>query len=66
MVAEVGIALAPWEVQIFHDRLAYLEYMIIPRGHEVQQAKIDALQKILASIHALTLCVFLGLANYYR
>jgi hypothetical protein len=50
----------------FHDRLAYLGHMIILRGLGVQQAKVDALQKILAPVDVPILCAFLGLANYYR
>ena len=32
----------------------------------MQQAKVDALQKILAPVDMLRLRAFLGLANYYR
>lgn len=32
----------------------------------MQQAKVDALQKILAPVDVPTLCAFLGLVNYYH
>ena len=32
----------------------------------MQQAKVDALQKISALVDVPRFCVFLGLANYYR
>ena len=40
--------------------------MIVPRGLGVQQVKVDALQRILASIDVSRLRAFLGLANYYH
>ena len=40
--------------------------MIIPGGLGVQQAKVDALQKIPAPVDVPRLRAFLGLANYYR
>ena len=40
--------------------------MIVPRGLGVQQAKVDALQKIPTPVDMLRFCVFLDLANYYR
>ena len=46
--------------------LACLGYMIIPGGLGVQQAKVDALQKISTSVDVPRFCVFLGLVNYYR
>jgi hypothetical protein len=39
--------------------------VIIPRGIDVQQAKVDDLQKILTLIDVSRLHAFLGLANYY-
>ena len=62
-----------WELRLhhgnskfFHDQLAYLSHMIIPRGLGVQQVKVDVLQKIPAPIDMLRLRAFLGLANYCR
>ena len=52
--------------KFFHDRLAYLGHMIIPGGLGVQQAKMDALQKIPAPVDVPRFCTFLGLANYYQ
>ena len=52
-------------MQVFHDRIAYLGHMIIPRGLGVQQAKVDALEKIPAPVDVPRFRVFLGLANYY-
>ena len=52
--------------KFFHSRLPYLGHMIVPGGLGVQQAKVDALQRILAPIDESRLRAFLGLANYYR
>jgi hypothetical protein len=40
--------------------------MIIPGGLGVQQAKVDALQKIPTPVDVPRLRAFLGLANYYH
>ena len=40
--------------------------MIVPGGHGVEQAKVNALQHIRAPIDVLQLRVFLSLANCYR
>ena len=52
--------------KFFHERLAYLGHMIIPTCLGVQQAKVDALQKIPTPVDVPRLCAFLGLVNYYR
>ena len=49
-----------------HDRLAYLGHMINLGGLGVQQAKVDALQKLPTPVNVPRLYVFLGLANYYQ
>jgi hypothetical protein len=61
-----GLRLHHGKCKFFHDRLAYLGHMIIPGGLGVQQAKVDALQKIPAPVDVPRLRAFLGLANYYR
>ena len=40
--------------------------MIILGGLDVQQAKVDALQKISAPVNMSRIHAFLGLANYYH
>ena len=40
--------------------------MIVPRGLGINQAKVDALQKIPAPVDVPRLRAFLGSANYYR
>ena len=60
-----GLCLHHSKCKLFHDRLAYLGYMIVPGGFGVQQAKVDALQKIPAPVNVPRLRAFLGLANYY-
>ena len=52
--------------KFFHDRLAYLGHMIIPKGLGVHQPKVDVSQKIPAPVDVPRLHTFLGLANYYR
>ena len=66
MVVALELRLHDGKCKFFHDQLAYLGHMIIPRGLEVQQAKLDALQKIPALVNVPRLRIFLGLANYYR
>jgi hypothetical protein len=61
-----GLRLHHGKCKFFHDRLPYLGHMIVPRGLGVQQAKVDALQRIPAPIDVSRLRAFLGLANYYR
>ena len=39
--------------------------MIISRGLGVHEAKVGALQQILAPVDVPRLCVFFGLENYY-
>ena len=53
-------------VATVNGRLAYLSHMITPWGLGVQQANVDALQKIPTSVDVPRLCIFLGLANYYE
>ena len=50
----------------FHDRLAYVDHMIILGGLGGQQAKVDVLQKIPAPVDVPRLHASLGLANYHR
>ena len=45
-------------------RLQYLGHMIVLRGLEIQQTKVDVLYKILAPIDVPQLCALLGLANH--
>ena len=61
-----GLRLHHGKCKFFHNRLPYLGHMIIPGGLGVQQAKVDALQKIPAPSDVSRLRAFLGLANYYR
>jgi hypothetical protein len=61
-----GLRLHHGKCKFFHDRLAYLGHMIIPGDLGVQQAKVDALQKIPAPVDLPRLRAFLGLVNYYR
>ena len=61
-----GLRLHYGKCKFFHDRLAYLGYVIILGVLGMQQAKVSALQKITAPVDVPRLCVFLGLANYYR
>lgn len=61
-----GLRLHHGKCKFFHDRLPYLGHMIVPGGLGVQQAKVDALQRIPAPIDVSRLRAFLGLANYYR
>ena len=61
-----GLRLHHDKCKFFHDRLAYLGHMIIPRGFGMQQAKVDALQKIPTPVNVQRLRTFLGLAKNYR
>ena len=45
-----GLRLHHGKCKFFYNRLPYLGHMIFPGGLGVQQAKVDALQKILAPI----------------
>ena len=60
-----GLRLHHGKCKFSHDWLAYLGQMIIPRYFGMQQAKVDALQKIPTPVDVPRLCAFLGLANYY-
>ena len=61
-----GLRLHHGKCKFFHNRLPYLGHMIVLGGLGVQQAKVDALQKILAPNDVPQLRAFLELANYYR
>ena len=61
-----GLHLHHGKCKFFHNRLAYLGYMIILGGLGMQQAKVNTLQKIPTPVDVLGLRAFLGLANYYH
>jgi hypothetical protein len=61
-----GLHLHHGKCKFFHDQLNYLGHMIVPGDLGVQQAKVDALHKILTPSDVPRLRAFLGLANYYR
>ena len=60
-----GLHLHHAKCKFFHDQLANMGHIIVPGVLRIQQAKVDALQKIPASVDVPRLCVFLGLTNYY-
>ena len=60
-----GLRLHNGKCKFFHDCLAYLGHMIIPKSLRMQEAKVDVLQKIPAPIDVPKLHTFLGLAKYY-
>lgn len=61
-----GLRLHHGKCKFFHNQLPHLGHMIVPRGLGVQQAKVDALQKISAPTDVPRLYSFLGLANCYQ
>jgi hypothetical protein len=44
----------------------YLGHVIYPGGLGVQQAKVEAITRIMCPMDVSRVCAFMGLANYYR
>jgi hypothetical protein len=61
-----GLRLHHGKCKFFHDQLPYLGHMITPGGLGVQEAKVEALNRILVPRDVSRLRAFMGLANYYR
>jgi hypothetical protein len=61
-----GLHLHHGKCKFFYDHLPYLGHMIVLGGLGVQQAKVEALQRIPPPTNVPRLQAFLGLANYYR
>jgi len=49
-----------------YEQLPDIEYMIISRGSEVEDVKIEAIKRISIPTDTSRLRAFIGLANYYR
>ncbi len=61
-----GLRLHHGKCKFFHDKLPYLGHMITPGGLGVQEAKVEALNRIPIPRDVSRLRAFIGLANYYR
>ncbi|OAE18888.1 hypothetical protein AXG93_3022s1120 [Marchantia polymorpha subsp. ruderalis] len=58
--------LHPKKCKFFQENVEYLDHVIYPRGLEVQQAKVEAIARILHLTDESRVCAFMDLANYYR
>jgi hypothetical protein len=61
-----GLRLHSGKCKFFQENVEYLGHVIYLGGLGVQQAKVEAIARILLPTDVSRVCTFMGLANYYR
>jgi len=61
-----GLRLHLGKCKFFQESVGYLDHVIYPSGLGVQQAKMQAIACIMRPMNVSKVCIFMGLANYYR
>jgi hypothetical protein len=61
-----GLRLHPGKCKFFQENVKYLGHVIYLGGLGVQQAKVEAITRILRPTDVSSVRAFMGLANYYR
>jgi putative transposase len=61
-----GLRLHLRKCKFFQESVEYLGHVIYPGGLGVQQAKVEAIARILHSTNVNRVHAFMGLTNYYR